>query len=153
MIDLFLTQLFTSQDVNWWTGVVWITVMLLSDSHSDGTHSLQSIHCWARCDDTFFQIWSHEQTNSSTSWMAWEWVNFHFWLNYFFKVTDFCFSDLDGNQCYLSIRYHSSLNWYIIHFWITFYFNISFLYLNFCSSFSNVIVFLSLLLVLVWHMS
>ncbi len=28
-----------------WTGVVWIIVMFLSDSHSDGTHSLQSIHC------------------------------------------------------------------------------------------------------------
>ncbi len=30
--DLFLenTQLFTSHDVNWWTGVVWIIVMFLS---------------------------------------------------------------------------------------------------------------------------
>ncbi len=27
-------------------GVVWIIVMFLSDSHSDGTHSLQSIHYW-----------------------------------------------------------------------------------------------------------
>ncbi len=26
------------------TGVLWIIVMFLSDSHSDGTHSLQSIH-------------------------------------------------------------------------------------------------------------
>ncbi len=42
MMDLFLTnmQFFT----NWWTGVVWIIVMILSalDSHSVGTHSLQS---------------------------------------------------------------------------------------------------------------
>ncbi len=36
-----------------WTGVVWITCALLwffiscLDSHSDGTHSLQSIHWWA----------------------------------------------------------------------------------------------------------
>ncbi len=31
MIDLFLTnmQLFTIQDINWWTGVVWITCKLL----------------------------------------------------------------------------------------------------------------------------
>ncbi len=39
------------QDINWWTGVVWITCdVLISclDSHSDGTHSLQRIHCWAR---------------------------------------------------------------------------------------------------------
>ncbi len=55
MIDLFPTntQLFTSQDVNWWTGVVWITCGLLwcfiscLDAHSDGTHSLQRIHWWA----------------------------------------------------------------------------------------------------------
>ncbi len=41
MLDLF--QLLSSPDVNWWTWVVWIIVMFLSDSHSDGTHSLQSI--------------------------------------------------------------------------------------------------------------
>ncbi len=31
-MDLFLTntQIFTSQDINWWTGVVWIIVMFLS---------------------------------------------------------------------------------------------------------------------------
>ncbi len=31
-----------------WSSVdyLWIIVMFLSDSHSDGTHSLQSIHCW-----------------------------------------------------------------------------------------------------------
>ncbi len=39
---------------HWWTGVVWIIVMFWSDSHSDGTHSLQSIHCWDT--DTFLQI-------------------------------------------------------------------------------------------------
>ncbi len=39
-------QLLASQDVNWWTGVLWIIVMFLSlmDSRSDGTHSLQRIH-------------------------------------------------------------------------------------------------------------
>ncbi len=32
MVDLFLTnmQLLASQDVNWWSGVVWIIVMFLS---------------------------------------------------------------------------------------------------------------------------
>ncbi len=56
-IRKFLTnmQLFTSQDVNWWTGVVWITCGLLMflisclDSHSDGTHSLQRIY-WLASD-------------------------------------------------------------------------------------------------------
>ncbi len=52
-MDLF--QLLSSPDVNWWTGVVWIIVMCLSDSHSDGTHSPQSIHCWDT--DAFLQIW------------------------------------------------------------------------------------------------
>ncbi len=46
ILMLYLFQLLSSPDVNWWTGVVWIIVMFLSDSHSDGTHSLQSIHCW-----------------------------------------------------------------------------------------------------------
>ncbi len=51
MIDLILTntELFTPQDIIWWTGVVWIIVMFLSAvwTHSDGTHSLQSIHWWS----------------------------------------------------------------------------------------------------------
>ncbi len=37
------------------------------DFHSDGTHSLQRIHC---CAATFFQIFSIEETNSSTSWIT-----------------------------------------------------------------------------------
>ncbi len=58
------------------------------DSHSDGTHSLQSIHCWDS--DTMLHFSkSDEETNSSTSWMAWGWghflANFHFWFNYSFK--------------------------------------------------------------------
>ncbi len=54
IIGLFLinTQLFASQDINWWTGVVWVACGLLWCFYqlfdSDGTHSLQSIHWWAR---------------------------------------------------------------------------------------------------------
>ncbi len=51
LMDLFFTntQIFTSQDINLWTGVMWIIVMFLSAvlTHSDGTHSLQRIHWWA----------------------------------------------------------------------------------------------------------
>ncbi len=56
MLDLFLTNthLFASRDINWWTGVVWINVMCLSDSHCDGTHSLQSIH--------WLSFWRHPFT-------------------------------------------------------------------------------------------
>ncbi len=38
------------------------------DSHSDGTHSLQSIHCWASDAMLHFSK-SDEETNSSTSWI------------------------------------------------------------------------------------
>ncbi len=73
-MDLFLTntQLLSSPDVNWWTGVVCIIVMFLSDSHSDGTHSLQSIHCWTSDGMLHFSKYD-EETNSSTSRTSWEW--------------------------------------------------------------------------------
>ncbi len=71
-------QLFSSQDVNWWTGVEWITVMFLSavwTAYSDGTHSLQSIHWWASgYNAKFLQIWWR---NKLISWMAWRRVHFH----------------------------------------------------------------------------
>ncbi len=41
------------------------------DSHSDGTHSLQMIYCWDSDAMLHFSK-SDEETNSSTSWMAWE---------------------------------------------------------------------------------
>ncbi len=71
------TQLSVSQDVNWCTGVVWITcdvVISCLDSHSDGTHSLQSIHCWTSDAMLHFSK-SYIETNSSTSWMTRGWVN------------------------------------------------------------------------------
>ncbi len=46
----------------WW--LTNITCGLLN-SRSDGTHSLQRIHWWAR------DVMLNEETNSSTSWMAW----------------------------------------------------------------------------------
>ncbi len=65
---LFLTntQLLSSPDVNWWTGVVWCfyqTLILTAPihcrasigSHSDGTHSHPLLRHW--CNATFLQIW------------------------------------------------------------------------------------------------
>ncbi len=46
-----------------WCGLL---VVFLSDSHSDGTHSLQSIHCWDTDAETHFYK-PDEETNSSTS--------------------------------------------------------------------------------------
>ncbi len=67
------------------------------DSHSDGTHSLQRIHWWAT--DVMIHF-SKSETNSSTSWMAWGWVNFQ--QNFIFGWTIsltlillcFCFNNL-----------------------------------------------------------
>ncbi len=80
MMDLFLAnmQLLILQDVNWWTGLVWITCdVFIScvDSHSDGTHSLQRIHWWASDVILDFNKTVPMKKNSSTSWMPWGWVN------------------------------------------------------------------------------
>ncbi len=45
--------------------------------HSDGTHSLQRIH-WRASDGMIHFSKSDEETNSSTFWMAWGWVNHSF---------------------------------------------------------------------------
>ncbi len=59
--DGFNFIFFTSQDINWWTEVMW---KLTLHYHSDGTHSLQSIHCWDTDAETHFSK-SDEETNSS----------------------------------------------------------------------------------------
>ncbi len=62
MMDLF--QLLSSQDVNWWTGVVWITCGLLWCFYqlfglSFWRHPFTAEHPLLRqwCSDTFLQIW------------------------------------------------------------------------------------------------
>ncbi len=78
-MDLFLTklQLFTSQDINWWTGVVWIIVMFLS---AVLTLILTApIHCRESTGEQVMQCQISPnlmKKNSSTSWMAWGWVHF-----------------------------------------------------------------------------
>ncbi len=65
MVNLFLTnmQLFALQDINNWTGLVWITCVLFwcffscLDSHSDGTHSLQRIHWLANSPEKM--LWNY----------------------------------------------------------------------------------------------
>ncbi len=76
-MDLFLTnKLFTSQDVNRWTWVVWITCALF----------------W--CFYHLFQLsfWRHPFTAEESKWWdaellhwALERVHFHFWMNYSFN--------------------------------------------------------------------
>ncbi len=57
-----------------WCGLLWCFYQCL-DSHSDGTHSLLSIHWWDTDAMLHFSK-SDEETNSSTSWMSWGQVIF-----------------------------------------------------------------------------
>ncbi len=96
MMDLFLTnmQLFTSQELNWWSRVVWIIVKYLSAVWSlFWWHPFTAEDPWASkwCNAKFLQMCSEEETNSFTFGMTWMRVNtflanFHFWVNCFFKM-------------------------------------------------------------------
>ncbi len=78
---LINTQLLSSQDINWWIGVVWITCGLLWCFYQMfgllfWRHPFTAEHPLLRhwCSDTFLQIWW--RTNSSTSCIAWGWAHF-----------------------------------------------------------------------------
>ncbi len=80
MIDLFLInmQLFTSQDINWWTGVMWIACGLLWCFYQLFTALFWRHPFTAEdplvsklCNAKFLQICSGEETSSSTSRLAW----------------------------------------------------------------------------------
>ncbi len=78
MLDLF--QLLSSQDVNWWTGVVWITCGLLWCFYQLFGLSFWR-HPFTAEDPMLSDVMLHfsksdEETNSSTSWMAWGGVHF-----------------------------------------------------------------------------
>ncbi len=85
-MNLFLLS---SPDVNWWTGVVWITCGLLWCFYqlfglSFWRHPL--LRQW--WNDTFLQIWWRFDTFLQSR-MAWGWgyiqQNFHFWVNSSFQ--------------------------------------------------------------------
>ncbi len=82
VLMLALFELLSSQDVNWWTGVVWITCGLLWCFYqllglSFWRHPFTAEHPLLRqwCNDTFLQIWWRNNL-SSTSRMAWGWTHF-----------------------------------------------------------------------------
>ncbi len=106
----------TSQDVNWWTGVVWITCGLLWCFYqlfglSFWRHPFTAEHPllsqW--CRDTFLQIWWRnklilildELRMSTFS------ANVYFWLNYYFniwnsfkvKIRHHCFHCIMATRC------------------------------------------------------
>ncbi len=86
----FKTNMWVDFDVRGQQGMDYCDVFISClDSHSDGTHSLQRIHWWAS-DAVLHFSKSDEETNPSTSWMAWGWIkifsaNLHSWVNYSFK--------------------------------------------------------------------
>ncbi len=82
LMDLFLTnmQLLASQDDNWWTGLdyLWIIVMfyqLFGLSFWRHPFTAEDPLVSKRWNAKFLQICSHEETNSSTSRMAWRWMH------------------------------------------------------------------------------
>ncbi len=91
MMDLYLTnmQIFTSHDVNWWTGVVWCGLLWcfyqlfgLSFWRHPFTAEDPLVSKW--CNATFLQIWWRNKflyisDDSKSS------ANLHFWVNYSFK--------------------------------------------------------------------
>ncbi len=76
MIDLFLTnmQLFTSQNVNWWSCGLLVDYcdgfISCLDSRFDGTHSLQRIHWWASDEMLYFfkSVLTKKQTHLHFGW-------------------------------------------------------------------------------------
>ncbi len=71
-MDLFLIilQLFTSQDINWWTGVMQIIVMFLSAvwlSFWRHPLTLEDLLVSKCCNDKYIQICSDGETNSAIS--------------------------------------------------------------------------------------
>ncbi len=94
MMDLFLPimQLLASEDIMWWTGVVWIIVMFLSaiwtltltaPIHCRGSIVEQVMQCYIS--PNLFQ-W-RKQICPHFEWPEGEYIfsKFSFWLNYSFK--------------------------------------------------------------------
>ncbi len=100
-MDLFLTntQLFASQDIIWWTGVLWITCALLwcfyqlfglSFWRHPFTAEDPFLSKW--CSATFLQIWWGNKLiyifdGLRVSKLS---ANFHFWVNYSFNSCHSC---------------------------------------------------------------
>ncbi len=69
------------------------------DSHSDGTHSLQSILWWAN-DGMLHFCKSEEETNSSTSWVTWGFIIYYYYLLY--SIKECCLNGLNASLVCLS---------------------------------------------------
>ncbi len=80
MMDLF--QLLSSQDVNWWTGVVWIIVMFLS---AVWTLILTApIHCRGSIAETVMQCYISPNLMKKQTYLHLEWPKDEYMLSNFF---------------------------------------------------------------------
>ncbi len=81
------TQPFTSHDVNWWTGNMWITsdvFICCLDSHSDSANSLARIQLLKWCNATFSKsVPQKKQTHLHREYML---SKCSFLVNYSFKL-------------------------------------------------------------------
>ncbi len=79
------------------------------DSHSDGTHSLQSIHWWTSDVMLHFSksVLMKKKTHLHLGWPEVS-ANFHFWMNYSFKYS--CRKDFEQNISFWLHWTHDDLN-------------------------------------------
>ncbi len=108
IMDLFLTnmKLLSSQDINWWTGEVWITCGLLWCFYqlfglSFWRHPFTAEHPLLRqwCNDTFLQIWWRNKLILILDALRVRTfsANAHFWLRWDYQYP----TKLKGRKCNL----------------------------------------------------
>ncbi len=85
--DGFISAFLSSPDVNWWTGVVWIIVFIRL---SFWRHAFTAEHPMPRhwCRNTFLQIWWRNKLIYISDGLRVSTfsANFHFWVNYCWRV-------------------------------------------------------------------
>ncbi len=107
-------QLFVSQDVNWWTGVMWITlIFFFYQVFGLWRHPFAAEDPLASkwCNTKLLKICSDEETNISTSWVALGCAHFHFWVNHYFNQIKIYILSYVNHMSRIIFISHSILNW------------------------------------------
>ncbi len=124
-------MLFTSQAINWWTGIVWIIVMFLS---AVWTIILTApIHCKWSIDEQVMQCyispnlfqWANKLIYIFNSMRVQFSANVHFWVKYYFKFSWFFFhlgiyNTISLSNCWIHSMFFSgfgisSMRWSFTH--------------------------------------
>ncbi len=123
MLDLF--QLLSSPDVNWWTGVVWITCGLLWCFYqlfglSFWRHPFTAEHPLLRhwCRDTFLQTWWRNKLIYISDGLRVSTfsAHVHFWVNYSFKAQaeSLRYVWLCGQTLWSGLRSLTLMDWVVL---------------------------------------